>query len=101
MIPAGPVRYWVTCKARRAQLPSTIRSLLQLDFGEREQDKSVNLVEVHPRRPAEVTQLSITAGRRLIDVGTPHAGVALNVAAYAAVSPGRDLPRLRRVDSRG
>lgn len=59
-------------------------SLLQLDFGEREQAKSVNLVEVHPRRPAEVSQLPITAGRALIDIGSPAAGVPLNeLEAYA------------------
>jgi exonuclease SbcD len=59
-------------------------SLLQLDFGEREQQKYVNLVEVHARQPAAVTQLPITAGRRLVDVGTPQHGVLLN-----------DLPRYR------
>jgi len=63
-------------------------SLLQLDFGEREQDKSVNLIQVHPRRPAEVSQLPITAGRRLVDIGTSSAGVALNdLAAYAELYP--------------
>jgi exonuclease SbcD len=53
-------------------------SLLQLDFGEREQQKYVNLVEIHPRQPATVTQLPISAGRRLVDVGTPEHGVPLN-----------------------
>ncbi len=53
-------------------------SLLQLDFGEREQDKYVNLIEVHARQPANVTQLPIMAGRRLVDIGTPGYGVALN-----------------------
>ena len=37
-------------------------SLLQLDFGEREQEKYVNLVEMHAKQPAQVTQLPITAG---------------------------------------
>jgi exonuclease SbcD len=59
-------------------------SLLQLDFGEREQQKYVNLVEVHARQPANVTQLAISAGRRLVDLGTPEHGVLLN-----------DLPRYR------
>ncbi len=53
-------------------------SLLQLDFGEREQDKFVSLVEVHARQPASVTRLPITSGRRMIDVGTPQHGVAPN-----------------------
>jgi len=52
-------------------------SLLQLDFGETEQGKYVNLAEVHPRQPAKVTQLPITAGRQLSDVGSPLRGVAL------------------------
>jgi exonuclease SbcD len=53
-------------------------SLLQLDFGEREQQKYVNLVEVHARQPATVTPLPISSGRRLVDVGMPEHGVALN-----------------------
>jgi DNA repair protein SbcD/Mre11 len=53
-------------------------SLLQLDFGERDQQKYVNLVEAHAGQPAQVTQLAISAGRRLVDVGMPGHGVALN-----------------------
>jgi exonuclease SbcD len=64
-------------------------SLLQLDFGEREQDKSINLVEVHARQPATVTPLPITAGRRLIDVGSPAKGVGLNdLAEYRELNDG-------------
>jgi DNA repair protein SbcD/Mre11 len=43
-------------------------SLLQLDFGETEQDKSVAVVEAHPGRPVKVTEVPVTAGRRLADV---------------------------------
>ncbi|MFL5798820.1 MAG: exonuclease SbcCD subunit D [Actinomycetota bacterium] len=43
-------------------------SLIQLDFGETEQDKSVAVVEAHPGRPAKVTEAPVTAGRRLVDV---------------------------------
>ena len=43
-------------------------SLLQLDFGERGQEKSVFLVDVHPGRPPRVEPVPITAGRRLRDV---------------------------------
>jgi exonuclease SbcD len=62
-------------------------SLLQLDFGERYQEKSVNLVEVHARQPAQLTQLPITAGRKLIDVGSPEQGVTLNeLAAFRDIN---------------
>jgi exonuclease SbcD len=43
-------------------------SLLQLDFGEREQDKSIVVVEAVPGRRAKTEQIPITAGRRLRDV---------------------------------
>jgi exonuclease SbcD len=43
-------------------------SLIQLDFGEREQDKSVVVVEAQAGRPARATQVPITAGRKLTDV---------------------------------
>jgi exonuclease SbcD len=43
-------------------------SLLQLDFGESEQKKSVVVVELEPGRPARSREIPITAGRRLLDV---------------------------------
>jgi exonuclease SbcD len=43
-------------------------SLIQLDFGETQQDKSVVVVEAHPGRPAKATEVPVTAGRRLVDV---------------------------------
>jgi DNA repair protein SbcD/Mre11 len=43
-------------------------SLLQLDFGEREQAKSVVVVDAAPGRRAKTTQVPITAGRPLRDV---------------------------------
>ena len=43
-------------------------SLLQLDFGEREQEKSVAIVELEPGRPPEVTTFGLEGGRRLLDV---------------------------------
>lgn len=43
-------------------------SLLQLDFGEAGQQKSVNVVEVRPRLPAQVRTIEINGGRRLRDV---------------------------------
>jgi len=43
-------------------------SLLQLDFGERGQEKSVVLIEAHPGRPAHVETVPLSAGRRLRDL---------------------------------
>ena len=43
-------------------------SLLQLDFGERDQDKSVVIVDLDPGRPAQITTVGLTGGRRLLDV---------------------------------
>jgi exonuclease SbcD len=43
-------------------------SLIELDFGEREQDKSVLVVEASPGKAASIESLPLTAGRRLRDV---------------------------------
>jgi len=43
-------------------------SLLQLDFGEKEQGKGVVIVDAHPGRPARAEPVAITAGRRLRDL---------------------------------
>jgi exonuclease SbcD len=43
-------------------------SLIELDFGEREQDKRVVVVEARPGRPASVESVPLRAGRRLRDV---------------------------------
>jgi exonuclease SbcD len=43
-------------------------SLLQLDFGERDQDKSVYVVDAVPGKPAKVTQIKLSSGRRLVDL---------------------------------
>lgn len=43
-------------------------SLLQLDFGEREQEKSVTLVDIEPGRPAAVEVIPLAGGRKLLDV---------------------------------
>lgn len=43
-------------------------SLLQLDFGETEQNKSVTIVELEPGLPARTRERPLSAGRRLIDV---------------------------------
>ncbi len=43
-------------------------SLLQLDFGERDQRKSVTIVDVAPGTPARVREVPLSAGRPLVDV---------------------------------
>src|SRR6266516_6208838 len=43
-------------------------SLLQLDFGEREQTKSVTIVEASAGKPAKVREVALSSGRRLLDV---------------------------------
>jgi exonuclease SbcD len=43
-------------------------SLLQLDFGETEQQKSVAIVEAAPGTPATIREVALTAGRRLVDL---------------------------------
>lgn len=43
-------------------------SLLQLDFGEAGQRKSVSIVEARAGRPAKVTEVPLSAGRQLRDV---------------------------------
>jgi DNA repair protein SbcD/Mre11 len=43
-------------------------SLLQLDFGETEQRKSVAIVEATAGQPAKVREVPLSAGRRLLDV---------------------------------
>ena len=41
-------------------------SILQMDFGERGQQKSLCLIEAHPGKPAEVSQVELTKGRSLL-----------------------------------
>jgi DNA repair protein SbcD/Mre11 len=43
-------------------------SLVQLDFGERDQTKSVALVDASAGAPARIEQVPLSAGRRLLDV---------------------------------
>ncbi len=41
-------------------------SILQMDFGERGQQKSVYLIEAHPGKPAEVEPIALTQGKALL-----------------------------------
>jgi len=43
-------------------------SLVQLDFGESGQQKSVRIVDLEPGRPARVQTLPLTSGRQLVEV---------------------------------
>jgi DNA repair protein SbcD/Mre11 len=43
-------------------------SILQLDFGEREQQKRVVLIDAHPGKPATIQDCPLSSGRRLRDV---------------------------------
>ena len=51
-------------------------SLIQLDFGERDQDKSVVIVDAQPGRRAQTRVIPITSGRRLTDVSGTLEGLA-------------------------
>ena len=79
--------------------PSSTRyagSLLQLDFGETEQTKSVTIVEATPGKPAKAREVALTSGRRLVDVeGTLDEIVSKGAAlpeAYLRVSVHTDGP---------
>ena len=71
--------------------PSAIHycgSPLQLDFGEQEQAKQVNLVDLRPGLPAKVEPVPLTAGRRLRTL----TGTVAELRARAEVVPGDDGP---------
>jgi exonuclease SbcD len=57
-------------------------SLLQLDFGEAGQKKSVTIVDVEPGKPAKAREVPLTAGRKLVNLrGTLDEVVAQGAAA--------------------
>jgi len=64
-------------------------SLLQLDFGELDQTKSVSIVEAAPGTPARVQEIQLGAGRKLRDVS----GTLAELQAMAA-SVGDDFLRV-------
>lgn len=56
-------------EVRGARAPTRYAgSLVQLDFGERDQAKSVYIVDVVPGKPARIEPLPVEGGRRLLDV---------------------------------
>ena len=64
-------------------------SILELDFGEQEQEKRVLLVEAEPGKPASIESVPLRAGRRLRDVS----GTLAELAALAG-SCGDDYLRV-------
>ncbi len=69
-------------------------SLLQLDFGERGQQKVVRIVDAVPGRPVEQRAVPITRGRPLLEVR----GTLLEIAAAAEATPGAHLRVVLDVD---
>lgn len=70
-------------------------SLIELDFGEREQDKRVVVVDAKPGRPARIESVPLTAGRKLRDI---HA--TLSELEVLAPQVGTDFLRVRvKVDA--
>ena len=41
-------------------------SILQMDFGEREQRKSITIIEAQPNKPAEISQVELSQGKWLL-----------------------------------
>ncbi|MFA5889470.1 MAG: exonuclease SbcCD subunit D [Actinomycetota bacterium] len=71
----GTVNYLALGHVHRAQdvpgAPAHARypgSILQLDFGDVGQAKSVTIVDAKPGTPAQVREVELSAGRRLIDI---------------------------------
>lgn len=57
-------------------------SLIQLDFGEAEQNKSVTVIDLKPTRPAEVREIPVTSGRRLMEVSGTLAELEAKAASW-------------------
>jgi exonuclease SbcD len=57
-------------------------SLLQLDFGEAEQEKSVRIVEVHPGLPADSKAVPVTGGVPLRNLRIKLADLAAHAGKY-------------------
>jgi len=55
-------------------------SILQMDFGEREQQKSVCLIDAHPGKPATVTTIDLMKGKALLR----RSGTAETILAQAS-----------------
>lgn len=69
-------------------------SLLQLDFGERGQQKAVRVIDVVPGRPPEQQAIPLTRGRPLVEVR----GTLMEVARAAEDFPGAHMRVVLDVD---
>ncbi len=58
-------------------------SLLQLDFGEGGQEKYVNIVDAHPKLPAQVERIAMTGGKQLRTLRLPLADLDQHAGAHA------------------
>ena len=71
-------------------------SLLQLDFGERGQEKGVLIIDVAPGKPPKVTDIPIEEGRKLVEVNATLDELPAAVAglgdAYLRVNLSLDSP---------
>ncbi|MPZ23810.1 MAG: exonuclease subunit SbcD [Dehalococcoidia bacterium] len=74
-LPQSAVQYMAFGHVHRPQeIPGSLMtgrysgSLLQLDFGETEQDKSVVIVDGHPGQMAKTEVVPLSSGRRLVDL---------------------------------
>lgn len=80
---------------RTAPVPAAYSgSLLQLDFGERGQQKAVRIIDAVPGRPVEQRPVPITSGRPLVELR----GTLLEIAAAAEAAPGAHLRVVLDVD---
>lgn len=70
-------------------------SLLQLDFGERGQQKVVRIVDATPNRPVQHRAVALTKGRPLVEL----AGSLDEVVAQAEHHPGAFIRAVLRVDA--
>jgi DNA repair protein SbcD/Mre11 len=70
-------------------------SILQLDFGEQDQRKRVVLIDAHPRKPAKLESVELSAGRNLRDVKGTIAELTAEAAEF-----GDDLLRVTVMSDR-
>src|SRR5262245_2499176 len=64
-------------------------SILQLDFGEQDQEKRVVVIDAQPKKPAHVESIALTSGRRLRDVSGTLDQLKLHAGTF-----GNDLLRV-------
>lgn len=98
---AGYVALGHLHRAQRISGPGSIHycgSPLQLDFGEEEQAKQINVVELEPGVPARITPVPLTGGRRLRTVTGSLAELEA-LAGDAGSGIGEDWLRVRVLEA--